>query len=130
MSAMAVDKPILIEHAAVKKSQIMGLEHQTLAGEPQGLTTLEIWFVSMPPGSETPSNSHFGEVVVMTLKGRGRALVDGESLDLSPHTSLIVPPNVTRQFFNSGEEDLEILVIRSLARPPEKTFIELLGSKL
>jgi mannose-6-phosphate isomerase-like protein (cupin superfamily) len=126
---MAVDQPILIEHAKVKEFEIMGLRHQTLAGEKQGLKTLEIWRISMPPGSESPVNQHYGEVVVMTLKGTGRAQVDQESLDLFPNTSLILPPNVTRQFFNTGEEDLELLAIRSLARPPEKTIMEVLGSR-
>jgi mannose-6-phosphate isomerase-like protein (cupin superfamily) len=120
----------LIEHAKVKKFQLMGLGHQTLAGNEQGLETLEIWRIFMPPGSETPVNQHYGEVVVMTLKGSGRVLVEEESLDLFPNTSLVLPPNLTRQFFNTGKEDLELLIIRSLARPPEKTMMEILGSRL
>jgi|GEM_PF-3643057 mannose-6-phosphate isomerase-like protein (cupin superfamily) len=126
---MAVDQPILVEHEQVKKFQVMGLEHQTLAGEKQGLKTLEIWRIFMPPGSETPANSHYGEVVVMTLQGTGRVQVEGDSLDLVPHTSLILPPNVTRQFFNTGSEDLEVLVIRSLTRLPEKTLMEVMEGR-
>ena len=39
----------------------MGLVHQTLAGENQGLKTMEIWLVTLPPGSETPADQHYGE---------------------------------------------------------------------
>lgn len=127
---MAVDKPILLEYDKMKKFQIMGLEFQTLAGEKEGLETLEIWRVILPPGSESPVNQHYGEVAVITMKGAGRVQVGEDSIDLFPHTTLIVPPNIDRQYFNTGEEDLELLAIRSMARPPEKTFMEILGSRL
>ena len=112
---------MLIENEKVKKIHLMGLVHQTLAGEKQGLTTMEIWLLTLPPGAETPVNRHYGEVVGMTLKGTGRATVDGHSLDLVPNTTLVIPARATRQVVNTGEEDLVILVIRSLVRPLEKT---------
>jgi mannose-6-phosphate isomerase-like protein (cupin superfamily) len=119
---------MLIENEKVKKVHLMGLVQQTLAGEKQGLKTIEIWLVTLPPGSETPVDQHYGEVIGMTLKGTGRATVDEESIDLVPNTTLVIPAEATRQVVNTGEEDLVILVIRSLVRPPEKTMVEIMGN--
>jgi mannose-6-phosphate isomerase-like protein (cupin superfamily) len=118
---------MLIENEKVKKVHLMGLVHQTLAAEKQGLKTMEIWLITLPPGSETPVDQHYGEVVGMTLKGTGRAIVDEDSINLLPNTTLVIPAQATRQVVNTGEEDLVILVIRSLARPPEKTVMEIMG---
>lgn len=114
---------MLIENEKVKKIHLMGLVHQTLADEKQGLKTMEVWLVTLPPGSETPVNQYHGEVVVITLKGTGRAMVAGDSVDLFPDTTLVIPAQASRQFANPGADDLVVLVIRSLVRPPEKTMI-------
>ena len=121
---------MFIENDKVKKIDLMGFVHQTLAGKNQGLKTLEVWLVTLPPGSETPVDQHYGEVVCVTLKGTGRAIVDEDSFNLCPNTTLVIPARATRQVVNTGEEDLVILVIRSLVRPPEKTFLEVVGGVL
>jgi mannose-6-phosphate isomerase-like protein (cupin superfamily) len=118
---------MFIENDKVKEIHLMGLVHQTLAGENQGLKTLEVWLVTLPPGSETPVDQHFGEVVWVTLKGTGRAIVDEDSFNLFPNTTLVIPAQATRQAVNTSEEDLVILVIRSLVRPPEKNMMEIMG---
>ena len=111
---------MLIENEKVKKIDLMGFVHQTLAGERQGLETMEVWLLTLPPGSETPVNQHFGEVVLVTLKGSGRAMVDAKSVDLFPNTTLVIPPQVPRQAINNGEKDLVFLLIRSLLPPRKK----------
>jgi quercetin dioxygenase-like cupin family protein len=108
----------------------MGLVRQTLAGEKQGLKTMEIWLVTMPPGSETPVDRHCSEVVGMMLKWIGRAIVEGDSIELVPDTTLVMLAQATRQVVNIGEEDLVILAIRSLARPPEKTMMKVMSNFL
>ncbi len=65
---------MLVENEKVKKVHLMGVVHQTLAGENQGLKTMEVWLITLPPGAETPADQHYGEVVGMTLKGTGQAL--------------------------------------------------------
>ena len=82
---------MLIENAKVKKVQLMGFVHQTLADEKRGLKTMEVWLLTLPPGSETPANQHYGEVVCVTLQGAGRAVVNGDHFDLIPDTTLIIP---------------------------------------
>jgi mannose-6-phosphate isomerase-like protein (cupin superfamily) len=121
---------MLIENEKVRKVNIMGLIHQTLAGEKQRLKTLEVWLLTLPPGSDTSVNQHYGEVVGITLKGTGRATVGGESVNLFPDTTLIIPAKVTRQVVNTGEEDLVIMLIRSLVRPPQKTMEEIMAGRL
>ena len=118
---------MFIENDQVKKIHLMGLVHQTLAGENQGLKTLEVWLVTLPPGSESPLDQHYGEVVCITLKGTGQAIVDGDSFDLFPNTTLVIPAQAARQAVNPSQEDLVILVIRSLVRPPEKSLMEIMG---
>jgi mannose-6-phosphate isomerase-like protein (cupin superfamily) len=118
---------MFIENDKVKAIQLMGLVHQTLAGENQGLKTLEVWLVTLPPGSEIPVDQHFGEVVCVTLKGTGRAIVDEDSFNLFPNTTLVIPAQATRQAVNTSEEDLVILVIRSLVRPPKKSLMDKMG---
>jgi mannose-6-phosphate isomerase-like protein (cupin superfamily) len=111
---------MLIENEKVKKIHLMGLVQQTLADEKHGLKTMEVWLVTLPPGSETPVNQHYGETVVITLQGAGRALVDEDSLDLFPNTTLVIPARASRHLVNPGADDLVTLVIRSLVRPPGK----------
>ena len=120
---------MLIENEKVPKINFMGLFHQTLAGEKQGLKTMEVWLVTLPPNSEIPLNQHYGEAILITLKGTGRATVDQESLDLFPDTTLVVPPRATRQVVNNSNDNLVVLIIRSLLRTPGKTVMEILASR-
>ncbi len=121
---------MLIENATVKKVHLMGMIHQTLAGAQQGLKTMEVWLLTLPPGAASPLNQHYAEAVSITLKGTGRAMVDGVSLDLVPDTTLVIPPHATRQVANTGEEDLVMLIIRSLVQPSEKPLMESMRNML
>ncbi len=121
---------MLIENEKVQKIQTMGLIHQTLAAEKQGLTTMEIWLVTVPPGVETPVARHFGEVVIITLKGTGQAIIgDDQAVDLFPNTTLVIPPQVPRHLVNTGGADLVFLAIRSLVPPREKTVAEVMAGR-
>jgi mannose-6-phosphate isomerase-like protein (cupin superfamily) len=104
----------LIDNAEVGKFHFMGNIQQTLAGADQGLKTLEVWRVSLPPGNELPPSRHQGEVVVLTLQGTGRIVVDGKQVDIRPDTTLVIPPGASRQVSNFGPEELVLLLIRSL----------------
>ena len=105
----------------------MGFVHQTLAGRKQGLKTPEVSRVTLPPGSEIPIDQHYGEVVCVTLQGIGRAIVDEDSFNLFPNTTLVIPAQATRQAVNTSEEGLVILAIRSLVSPPEKRLMKIMG---
>ena len=104
----------LIDNAQVSKLHFAGNSLQILAGADHGLKTIEVLFLTIEPGRETPPNLHNGEVAFVTLRGIGQGIVDGESIDLKPDTTLIIPPNASRQVVNTGKEPLNLLIIRSL----------------
>jgi mannose-6-phosphate isomerase-like protein (cupin superfamily) len=105
----------LIDNAEVKKFHFQGNFQQTLAGADQGLKTFEIWRLSLAPGNEIPATSHQGEVAALTLRGVGRVVVDGKPVEIRPDTTLVIPPGATRQVFNTGGEELVLLLIRGVA---------------
>jgi mannose-6-phosphate isomerase-like protein (cupin superfamily) len=104
----------LIKNAEVQKFYFQENFQQTLAGSKQGLKTFEVWRLSVTPGGEVPANRHPGEVVVLTLQGTGRVVLDGKQVDIGPDTTLVVPPGASRQVFNSGLEELVIILIRAV----------------
>jgi mannose-6-phosphate isomerase-like protein (cupin superfamily) len=112
---------MLIENWNVEKLHFPGLIYQSLAGSQEGLKTLQVWLITLEPGGYAiPPFEHVGEVVAVTLKGSGCALVGDQSFELRPNTTLIIPPHATRQVMNNGTEDLVALVIRSLSRLTEE----------
>ncbi len=104
----------LIDNTQVRKFYFEGNFQQTLAGPDQGLKTFEVWRLSVAPGSELPANRHQGEEVVLTLRGTGRFIVDGNPVDIRPDTTLVISPGALRQIFNTGLEELVLLLIRDL----------------
>lgn len=63
----------------------------------------------LEPGAQTPEQVH-GDVdqLLYVLRGRGRAVVNGEVLPLEPESMLWLDPG-DRYRFEAGEEGLEIL---------------------
>jgi mannose-6-phosphate isomerase-like protein (cupin superfamily) len=104
----------LINNAEVQKFYFQGNFQQTLAASKQGLKTFEVWRLSVAPGADAPASSHPGEVVGLTLQGTGRVVVDGKQVDIRPDTTLVIPPDTSRQVFNSGSEELVIILIRAV----------------
>jgi mannose-6-phosphate isomerase-like protein (cupin superfamily) len=106
----------LIDNAAVRKFHFQGNFQQTLAGADQGLKTFEVWRLSLAPGNEIPAYQNQGEVVVLTMRGTGRLVVDGEQVDVRPDTTLVIPSGASRQVSNSGSEELVLLLVRGVVR--------------
>ncbi len=104
----------LIDNAEVQKFSFLGNFQQTLAGADQGLKTLEVWRLSVAPGNEIPATRHEGEVVVLTLSGTGRLVVDEKQVDIRPDTTLVIPSGASRQVFNTGMEELVLLLVRGM----------------
>ena len=110
----------LINNAEVEKFHFHENFQQTLAGADQGLKTFEVWRVSLTPGAEIPPYRHPAEVVVLTVQGTGRVVVDGEPVDVRPDTTLVIPKGASRLVVNTGAEDLVFLLVRGLV--PEEIF--------
>ncbi len=104
----------LIDNAEVRKFHFEGNYQQTLAGADQGLKTMEVWRLSLAPGTEIPAYNHPGEVVALTLRGTGRVVVDGKPVEVRPDTTLVIPPGTSRQVANTGEGELVLLLVRQV----------------
>ena len=103
-----------INNAEVQKFYFHGNYQQTLAGADQGLKTLEVWRLSLSTGHGIPAYQHPGEVVALTFQGTGRMVVDGKPVDIKPDTTLVIPASASRGVFNTGLEELVLLLIRGL----------------
>ncbi|CAH2071858.1 unnamed protein product [Thlaspi arvense] len=107
-----------------------GLSHMTVAGSVlHGMKEVEIWLQTFAPGSETPIHRHSCEEVFVVLKGSGtlylaemHASVPGKPIEfpIFANSTLHIPINDAHQVKNTGNEDLQVLVI--ISRPPIKIF--------
>ena len=104
----------LIDNATAHKFYFKENFQQTLAGADQGLKTFEVWRLSVAPGNDLPANRHQGEEVALTLRGTGRFIVDGTPVDIRQDTTLVIPPGTLRQVYNTGSEELVLLLIRGV----------------
>ena len=99
----------VIENAAREKAELPGIEHLTLAGAAQGLARLSLWRQSMAPGSATPPHQHDCEEVVLVLEGSGEVEIGGTRMPFGPDTTLVLPPNLPHQIFNTGASPLRTI---------------------
>ena len=83
-----------------------GLQHQTLAGSDEGLKHLSVWRQNMAPGAATPPHRHDCEEVVLVASGSGEVHMQGKVLRFGPDSTLVIPPNVDHQIFNTGSEPM------------------------
>jgi mannose-6-phosphate isomerase-like protein (cupin superfamily) len=90
-----------------ERAVLPGIEHLTLAGGAEGLRALSVWRQTMAPGSATPPHRHDCEEVVLVVEGSGEVHIDGKVLAFGPDTTLVLPPNVPHQIFNTGSVPLK-----------------------
>ena len=111
----------VIANAARAKSELPGIEHLTLAGAAQGLARLSLWRQTMAPGSATPPHRHDCEEVVVVLEGSGELRIGGRTIAFGPDTTLVLPPSVPHQIFNTGSTPLK--TIAAFSATPVGTFL-------
>jgi mannose-6-phosphate isomerase-like protein (cupin superfamily) len=111
----------VIDNASREKATLPGIEHLTLAGSAQGLARLSMWRQSMAPGSATPPHCHDCEEVVLVLEGGGEVQIGDERFDFGPDSTLVLPPNVPHQIFNTGAVPLK--TVAAFSSTPVGTFL-------
>jgi mannose-6-phosphate isomerase-like protein (cupin superfamily) len=111
----------VIANAGRAQCALPGIEHLTLAGAAQGLARLSLWRQSMAPGSATPPHRHDCEEVVLVLEGSGEVHIAGERLRFGPDTTLVLPPDVPHQIFNTGPGPL--VTLAAFSSTPVGTFL-------
>lgn len=102
-----------LDHDALPKAALPGIDHTTLAGADNGLRHLSIWRQTLAPGAATPPHQHDCEEVVLVQTGRGEAHVAGKVLAFGANTTLVIPPAVDHQIFNTGAGPLTIIGVFS-----------------
>jgi mannose-6-phosphate isomerase-like protein (cupin superfamily) len=103
----------LIDNTQVRKFHFKENFQQTLAGPEQGLKTFEVWRLSLASGNEIPPVTYPGEVAAITLQGTGRIVMEGQQADIRPDTTLVILAGATSQIFNTGLNELVILLVRA-----------------
>jgi quercetin dioxygenase-like cupin family protein len=76
-----------------------------------GRTVLRL---SLGPGAELPAHRIDERAWFLVLAGEARLEVDGESFQLGPEDSALVPAHGERAWRNPGTEALELLVLRGV----------------
>lgn len=111
----------VIDNAAREKCSLPGIEHLTLAGAAQGLSRLSVWRQSMAPSCATPPHQHDCEEVVLVVEGSGEVEIGGRRVAFGPDTTLVLPPNVPHQIFNTGS--VALVTVAAFSATPVGTFL-------
>lgn len=63
---------------------------------------------TVPPGSHVREHSHDrNEEVLYFIRGKGRAVVEGQDIPLVPGTAIFLGKNQRHMFINDGEEEMQ-----------------------
>ena len=111
----------VISNPGRERAELPGIEHLTLAGSEQGLSRLSVWRQTMAPGCATPPHRHDCEEVVLVIEGSGEVHIDGNVLSFGPDSTLLLPPDVPHQIFNTGTVPLK--TVAAFSATPVGTFL-------
>lgn len=102
-----------LDDAAAAQRVGSGMEAR-FARAPLGCERTGVSLQKLAPGAKQPFAHRHGEdeEIYVTVSGSGRALVDGEPVELTPMTALRVAPSAVRTF-EAGDEGLEFLAFGS-----------------
>ncbi|MBX7218758.1 MAG: cupin domain-containing protein [Blastocatellia bacterium] len=112
----------VIQHSEIEAFSLPGLHHQTIAGRPHGLQTMETWMQTIEPQAGTPVHRHDCEEVIVVLRGSGIVTIEGETVEFGPQSTLVVPPNAVHQIVNTGNEDM--FLVATLGMSPVRVETE------
>lgn len=113
---------MIVDNATLPRFALPGLEHRTIAGQAQGVKSMEVWLQTMAPGAATPVHRHACEEVILVLSGSGELTVGGETRAFGADTTLIVPPDAVHQIVNPGREPL--VLVAALGTAPVRVCTE------
>ena len=79
-----------------------------------GLTGAEISINELPPGASVPfvhAHKH-NEEIYAVLSGKGKAVIDGDTVELNAGDWVRISPAAKRQFFAAADEGIRYLCIQ------------------
>jgi quercetin dioxygenase-like cupin family protein len=77
--------------------------------------------LTVQPGIPTPPHSHPHEQIGYLIEGKGVLFSGGETKEIEPGTSYLIPPNQTHTFNATGNKPAKIIDVFS---PPRKDYLE------
>jgi mannose-6-phosphate isomerase-like protein (cupin superfamily) len=77
----------------------------------------QIVLMSIEPGDEIGEETHEVDQVLVFVKGKGEAVLDGESRPIRKSSLVAVPAGTLHNFINTGDKPLKLFTIYS---PPEE----------
>lgn len=98
-------------HAGIRTFEMNGNQLRGLATSAHGAKSYEVWRSSVAVGSHTPPHRHDSEEVFIFLKGKGRAVIGGETIEFEAPATVVAPAGVPHQFFNIGDVPTDAIVV-------------------
>lgn len=104
-------KPVVIDHAQLTPHEHRGNALVGIATPSLGARDHEVWRSRVAVGSSTPLHTHGSEEIFVFLRGRGRARIGEETVEFVAPATVIAPAGLPHQFFNTGDEPTDAIVI-------------------
>jgi quercetin dioxygenase-like cupin family protein len=86
-----------------------GVRSRAWATSANGATQIRIAEQILEPGNKAPVHWHYFEENITVIGGRGQFSVDGETVELGPAKTVIVPIMAVHGFESTGEEPLHVI---------------------
>jgi len=90
----------------------------------QGVEGLAVGMTILPPGGSSSSHSHEAECETwIIVSGAGEVMIGEERESVGPESVIFIPPNMSHQIINTGQETLRMFWIYT---PPgaERSVLE------
>lgn len=102
---------VVVPHDGLQTYENNGNELVGIATRSLGAVEHEVWRSRVAVGSATPLHTHESEEIFVFLKGRGRARIGDQTVEFTAPATVIAPAGVPHQFFNTGEEPTDAIVV-------------------
>ena len=99
----------IIQHSHLPHLQLPGELCVCAADSRCGVGGFEVWLRTLEPGAHTPALVHCGELVVLSLTGAGKLVVDGGPQRFQGPCTLLVPAGLTFELANRGAASLKLV---------------------
>jgi quercetin dioxygenase-like cupin family protein len=111
----------VIDNRTLARAALPGIEHETLAGGDDGLTSLSMWRQTIAPGSATPPHQHDCDEVILVQAGQGELHIGGRVIPFAADFTLALPRNEPHQIINTGDEPIQLVAALAMT-PVRVTF--------
>jgi quercetin dioxygenase-like cupin family protein len=88
-----------------------GIDRNTLVGNRGEDAKFELRYFEIGPGGNSSLEKHVHEHAVVCVRGRGKAIVGAQALDLNFMDVVYIAPDVPHQLVNTGDEPFGFLCI-------------------